>query len=214
MQLGSKMIPMATKMVTKLLPVVATGAVGALTDFGVSTALGSGVSNNQKGGFLIPQDKINQVIAHKNLLTKNQKEQILSSLESGGKLVIKPTPKQRGAFLGTLLASIGVLLLVKALTGGNIQNRQFAVSSKILHIPYIPLPPKNSGKGMQSRPYSDMFLPYVPPPFWGNPTNPTNATGTEGNKNPKKTKRKQKGKGLLLGKNSPFKDVPLLGMMF
>ena len=48
MQLGAKMIPMATKMITKLLPGVATGVVGALTDFGVSKALGSGVSNNQK----------------------------------------------------------------------------------------------------------------------------------------------------------------------
>ena len=207
MQLGTKMIPMATKMVTKLLPGVATGAVGALTDFGVSKALGSGVSNNQKGGCLIPQDKINHLIAHSNLLTKKQKEQIISSLHSGGKLVIKPTPKQRGGFLGTLLASIGVPLLVKALTGGNIQNRQFVVNSKI---PNIPLPPKKSGKGIQNRPYSDMFLPYVPPPFCGNPTNPTNATGT-GIKTQKK--RKQKGKGLLLGKNSPFKDIPLLGMV-
>ena len=99
MQLGTKMIPAATKLVTKLLPGVATGAVGALTDFGVSKALGSGVSN-QKGGFLIPQDKINQLIAHKNLLTKKQKEQIISSLQSGGKLVIKPTPKTMWRIFG------------------------------------------------------------------------------------------------------------------
>ena len=54
---------------------------------------------------------------------KKQKEQIMSALQSGGELVSKPTPKQRGGFLGTLLASIGIPMFVKALTGGNLQNR-------------------------------------------------------------------------------------------
>ena len=100
-QLGTKLLPTITKVAAKLLPGVATGAVGALTNFGVSKALGSGMTGrccNQKGGFLIPQDKINQLIAHKSLLTKKQKEQIMSALQSGGELVIKPTPKQRGGF--------------------------------------------------------------------------------------------------------------------
>ena len=100
-------------------------------------------------------------------------------------MLLSQHPKQCGGFLGTLLASIGVPLLVKALTGSGIQNRQY-----VARIPHIPLPPKKSGKGIQNRPYSDMFLPYVPPPFWGNPTNPTNATGT-GIKTQNKSKREK-----------------------
>ena len=119
MALGTKLLPMAAK----ALPGIATGALSALTDFGVSKALGG----NQKGGFLIPQDKINELVAHKSLLTKKQKEQIMAALKSGGKLVIKPTPKQRGGFLGTLLASVGIPLLVKALTGKGMQNRRYKV---------------------------------------------------------------------------------------
>ena len=125
------------------------------------------------------------MIAHKNLLTKKQKEQILSSLQSGGKLVIYRTPKQRGGCFGTLLTSSGVTLLVKALTGSGIQNRQYVVNSRI---PHIPLPPKKSGKGMQNRPYSDMFLPYFPTPYWANPTN---ATGS-GIKTQKKESKREK----------------------
>ena len=53
--LGTKLFPMATK----ALPGIATSALSALTDFGVSKALGSGMVGgccDQNGGFLIPQD--------------------------------------------------------------------------------------------------------------------------------------------------------------
>ena len=43
------------------------------------------------GGFLIPQDKIQKLIDNKHLLTNKQKEQILSALQSGGQVVVKPT---------------------------------------------------------------------------------------------------------------------------
>ena len=155
MALGTKLLPLATK----ALPGIATGALSALTDFGVSKALGG----NQKGGFLIPKNKINKLKAHKSLLTKKQKE----ALKSGGQLVIKPTPKQRGGFLGTLLASIGIPILMKALTGKGMQNRGYKIP-RALRIP--PPTPKNSGNGLQNRPYSDQFLPYQTPPFWGDPT--------------------------------------------
>ena len=193
-KLGTKLLPM----VTKLLPGVATGAMSALTDFGVSKELGSGMSSRcckQKGGFMIPQDKINQLIAHKSLLTKKQKEQIMAALQSGGQLVIQPAPKQRGGFLGTLLASIGIPMLVKALTGGNLQNQPSAVRN-ILNIPKIPeisqSQPSQGGTGLQNRPYSDLFLPYQPPPFYGNWGNPTDASGSGMKK--KQKKRSQKGK--------------------
>ena len=75
----------------------------------------------QSGGFLIPQNKIDQLIAYKHLLTDKQKRDILNSIQSGGQLVMKPTKSQYGGFLGTLLASIGISLAVEAIkkmTGG------------------------------------------------------------------------------------------------
>ena len=84
----------------------------------VKKIAGKGV---QSGGFLIPQNKIDQLVAHKHLLTDKQKRDILNSVQSGGQLVLKPTKSQYGGFLGTLLASIGIPLAVEAIkkiTGG------------------------------------------------------------------------------------------------
>ena len=84
----------------------------------VKKIAGKGV---QSGGFLIPQNKIDQLIAYKHLLTDKQKRDILNSVQSGGQLVLKPTKSQYGGFLGTLLASIGIPLAIEAIkkmTGG------------------------------------------------------------------------------------------------
>ena len=84
----------------------------------VKKIAGKGV---QSGGFLIPQNKIDQLIAYKHLLTDKQKRDILNSVQSGGQLVLKPTKSQYGGFWGTLLASIGIPLAIEALkkiTGG------------------------------------------------------------------------------------------------
>ena len=67
--------------------------------------------------FLIPNNKIYQLIQYKHLLTSAQKKRILENLQSGGQLVIKPSKTQRGGFLGTLLASIGIPMLFNAITG-------------------------------------------------------------------------------------------------
>ena len=75
----------------------------------VKKIAGKGV---QSGGFLIPQNKIDQLIAYKHLLTNKQKKDILNSLQSGGQLVVKPTKSQYGGFLGALLASIGLPLAI------------------------------------------------------------------------------------------------------
>ena len=170
---GTKLIPYATGAISKVAPALATGALSALGSLGINKIFGEG----QRGGFLIPQDKIDKLIANKRYLTKKQKEEILAALQSGGQIIIRPTPKQSGGFLGTLLASIGVPLLLNALTGKGLQNRQFDMG----------------GHGMQNRPagpYAPLFLP--PVPYLGKG-------------------EKKSGKGLLLGKNSPFNGIPLLG---
>ena len=103
----------------------------------------------QKGGFLIPQNKIDKLIANKHLLSTKQKKDILEALQSGSGVVIKPTKTQSGGFLGTLLASIGIPMLLNALTGRG--------APKI----GLPIPPSKGGKGAPR-----MGL-YRPPPVIG-----------------------------------------------
>ena len=146
----------------------------------------------QSGGFLIPQNKIDQLIAYKHLLTNKQKKDILNSLQSGGQLVVKPTKSQYGGFLGTLLASIGLPLAIEAIK-------------------------KITGKGAP-RMGSDLIKGhgaprlgmYQPPPFIGT-WEQVRKGGGKKKKAPKKTKKS--GAGLLLGRNSPFKNVPLLNIL-
>ena len=145
----------------------------------------------QTGGFLIPQNKIDQLITYKHLLTTKQKKDILNALQTGGQIVVKPTKSQYLGFLGTLLATIGLPLAIEAFK-------------------------KMTGKGAP-RIGSDLIKGhgaprlgmYQPPPFIGTWEQVRKGGGK--NKAPKKTKKS--GKGLLLGKNSPFKNVPLLNIL-
>ena len=70
---------------------------------------------------MIPQNKVDQLIKYKDWLTDAQKKQIVSAIHTGGQIIIKPTKTQQGGFLGTLLASIGVPLLLNASTGKGLQ---------------------------------------------------------------------------------------------
>ena len=136
--LGAKALPYASK----ALPALVTGAVSALGSLGIDKIFGKGMT----GGFLIPQNKIDQLIQYKNLLTKAPKEQILAAVQSGGQVVINPTVKQRGGFLGSLLASIGIPLAVE------LGSKLFGKGMTL---------PRKAGQGL-------MTMPKPPPPFYGN----------------------------------------------
>ena len=188
------LLPKAMQVASKVVPGLAMGALGSLGNFTMDKILGQGhPKGGQVGGFFIPQDKIDKLIANKKYLTKKQKEDILHALQSGGQLIIKPTARQqRGGFLG-LLASIGIPLLLNALSsqGAGLQNRSC-----------------HSGRGLQNRPAGTAYgYPYgyasFPPPFigqWGDGA--------------RRGSKKKTGKGILFGKNSPFNDIPLLGAIF
>ena len=175
-------------------------ALGGLASEGASQIVkkisGRGV---QTGGFLIPQNKIDQLITYKHLLTTKQKKDILNALQTGSGVHIKPTKVQKtGGFLSTLLASIGVPLAINAikkLTGFGApqmgQPKQRPPRS-------IPKPANNNQDG---------GLVYRTPPIYGMWDDDTIGMGTK----KKDTKRNAKGRGLLLGKNSPFNGIPLLG---
>ena len=115
--LGSKLIPMAMPLAKKAITPLATGALSGLASLGVDKIFGKG----QRGGFLVPTDKIAQLINYKHLLTTGQKKDILKALQTGNGLVIRPTKTQQGGCLGTLLESIGVPLLLNALKGKGTQ---------------------------------------------------------------------------------------------
>ena len=106
---------------------------------------------SQTGGFLIPNSKIDQLIANKHLLSDKQKKDILNALQTGSGVHIKPTKNQTGGFLGTLLASIGIPLALEAfkkMTGSG--------------VPRIGKPPKKNGG---SAPRLGEYQPL--PPFFG-----------------------------------------------
>ena len=131
----------------------------------VKKIAGKGVKT---GGFLILQNKIDKLIANKHLLTAKQKRDILTALQSGSGVRIKPTKTQSGGFLGTLLASIRIPLVLKVLTGKG--------------APQIgtPKPPKG-GKG------APRMGVWQPPPFIG--SWPKTQAGI-GKKKPTKKKEK------------------------
>ena len=110
-------------------------------------------------------------------------------------MVIKPTRRQvEGGFLGTL-ASIGipmVINLVSKMFGSGLQVDR-GTSSNTANV-YVP--PTDGGG-----------YPYHSPPFFGTWENPI---GMGVKKMPKRRGR-PRGSGLLLGKNSPFNSIPILG---
>ena len=82
--------------------------------------------------------------------------------------------------------------LVSKMFGGGLQvDRRGSSNTANVYIPHPP-PPQTHGEG----------YPYSSPPFFGTWENPI-GMGVK--------KKKSKGKGLLLGKNSPFNSIPILG---
>jgi len=196
-RIGAMAIPYLTKAMTPL----ATGALSGLANWGVNKAL----PQSGSGLFSVPQDKVDKLIAYKSYLTKKQKDQIVQALQSGSGMTIQLTKKQQqGGFLGTLLASIGIPMLMSALSGKGLQVEPKSSSYQKTY----PIP---VAKGGTVVPYS-----YRSPPFFGSWDDMTRGYGIKKKAPKKKAPKKKKasharGKGLILGKNSPFNGIPLLG---
>ena len=150
---------------------------------------------SQVGGFIVPQNKMHCLIPYNDSLNMKQKNDLLNALQMEKAVHIKPTKTQRGGFLGTLLASIGIpkaVDVVKDLITGKGAPR---------------LGKKNYNKGGADPRVGKVILPQFPPPFYLYPSIGKGVKKTKQNK----TKQNKKGKGLLLGPNSPFKSIPILG---
>ena len=149
--LGARVLPYAVKGLSKAVPALATGVVSALGSLGIDKIFGKGINIPKKFFPMLPY-----IV---NELTSSQMDQINKTMQSGGRLVIKPTRKQvEGGFLGTL-ASIGIPIAMELV------SKMFGKGLQVDKIP--PPPPPN--------PYSNVYLPQsggqfpmYPPPFYGN----------------------------------------------
>ena len=182
-RIGAKLLPLATKAVSKVAPAIATGAASALGEIGLKKLFGKGISIPKKFFPFLPP--------FASEFTKAQIDQINKVFKTGGRLVIKPTQKQiEGGLLGTL-AAIGIpaaISLLPKLFGSGLQvDRGSSTNTRSVYVP------PTQGEG------------YYPPPFNGTWENPI-GMGVK-----KKAKKKSKGKGILLGKNSPFNSIPIIG---
>ena len=206
--LGTKALPFVTKGVSKVAPHLATGALSALGSLGIDKIFGSGmilpdaiVKMLQKG-IEIPVKFLVNLINMKEMLTNAQKTLIGKGLQSGKGIVLKPTKRQiHGGFLGTL-AAIGIPMaieLASKIFGSGLQTPRKAGG-------------KGAGQGLQTPRKAGMGVgqglqvsqkPFLwqPPPFYGT---------WEGQGRGAKGKGLQ-GSGLLLGDNSPFNHIPILG---
>ena len=196
--LGTKALPFVTKGVSKVAPHLATGALSALGSLGIDKIFWSGMQGGAgqatllpdaivkmlQKGIEIPVKFLVNLINMKEMLTNAQKTLIGKGLQSGKGIVLKPTKRQiHGGLLGTL-AAIGIPMaieLASKIFGSGLQTPRKA-GGKGLQTP------RKAGTGLQ---VSQKPFLWQPPPFYGT---------WEG-----------QGKGLLLGDNSPFNHIPILG---
>ena len=73
--LSSSLFSLGTKLLPYAVPALTTGALSGLANIGVDKIFGKG----QVGGFLIPQNKVDQLIKYKDWLTEAQNKQISNS---------------------------------------------------------------------------------------------------------------------------------------
>ena len=199
--LSSKVLPMALPLAKKAIPPLATGALSGLASLGVDKLFGSG----QKCGFLIPDSKVNQLIKYKDWLTAKQKQDILNALQTGSSVYIKATKNQMGGAIGTILASIGIPMLLNSILGKGLQvDSRRSRRSLPIHVPDTST--KDGGLALP--------LNYRSPPFFGRWDQMNNPIGLG---------MKKKGKGLLTGalgidqdtgfNKNVWSKIPLLGQL-
>ena len=196
-----KLTPFLTKGVSKVAPHLATGAVSALGSLGIDKIFGKGMQGGAAQATLLPDAIVKMIqrgievpvkflvnlINLKEMFTNAQKTLIGKGLQSGKGIVLKPTKRQiHGGLLGTL-AAIGIPMAIELAS---------KIFGKGLHVP----PKAAAGLQVSQKP----FL-WQPPPFYG-----TWGKAPAWGKGQGRGKGK-KGKGLLLGENSPFNQIPILG---
>ena len=102
--------------------------------------------------FQVPNKNLYMLAQMGDLLTKGQIGDLARAHKLGEDLLFKITQKQVGSGIGTLLASIGIPMIIDALKGGSIKGRGG---------PRIGAPRSNGGAAVR------IGMPMAPPPFIG-----------------------------------------------
>ena len=186
-----KLTPFLTKGVSKVAPHLATGAVSALGSLGIDKIFGKGMQGGAilpnaivkmlQKGIEVPVKFLVNLINMKEMLTNAQKTLIGKGLQSGKGIVLKPTKRQIHGGLLGTLAAIGIPMAIE------LASKIFGKGLQV---------PQKAAAGLQ---VSQKPFLWQPPPFYG--------TWGKG----QGRGRGKKGKGLLLGENSPFNQIPILG---
>ena len=190
----------ARKILPKILAPLATGAVSGLGETAIKKAVG--------GSYQLSPEHVKMVVDTpeirnqiKQLLPVAQQKKLVSSYKSGSGLVLKTGRGQKGGFLGTLLAGIGIPLIAKLFGGCHGENhddeddrlRMFESLLPLIDRGEIDVSQSGNGLVINSRPTrGGTVIPALKYLLSGN---------------------KKKGSGLLLGPNSPFSQIPLLGAL-
>ena len=191
----ASLLPYAVKGLSKAVPALATGAVSALGSLGIDKIFGKGINIPKKYFPMLPY-----IV---NELTQSQIDQINKTTQSGGRLVIKPTRKQiEGGFLGTL-ASIGIPIAIELVSKMLVKVLKWIKYHHHHHHHH----------------HQAMFIFLKQEGNFQCTHHHFTVTGVkllEWERKLEKEKRlervkKKKGRGLLLGKNSPFNAIPILG---
>ena len=190
----------ARKILPKILAPLATGAVSGLGETAIKKAVG--------GSYQLSPEHVKMVVDTpeirnqiKQLLPIAQQKKLVNSYKSGSGLVLKTGRGQKGGFLGSLLAGIGIPLIAKLFGGCHGENhddeddrlRMFESLLQLIDCGEIDVSQSGNGLVINSRPTSGgAVIPALKYLLSGN---------------------KKKGSGLLLGPNSPFSQIPLLGAL-
>ena len=213
--LSSKVLPMVVPLAKKAAVPLATGALSGLASLGVNKLFGGeglqvdsrrsrrslpvhvpDTSIKDGGAFQIPNNMLQNLMNIAHLLNKKQLSDVMNAINMGLDVVIKPTKAQTGRGIGTILASIGIPMLLDAVLGKGLQvDSRRSRRSLPIHVPDTST---NDG---------GLVLPmnYRSPPFFGS---------WDQTRNPFGMGVKKKGQGLILGKNSPCKNIPVIGDIF
>ena len=196
-----KLTPFLTKGVSKVAPHLATGALSALGSLGIDKIFGKGMQGGAAQATLLPDAIVKMIqrgievpvkflvnlINLKEMLTNAQKTLIGKGLQRGQGILLKPTKRQiHGGLLGTL-AAIGIPMAIE------LASKIFGKGLQV---------PRKAAAGLQ---VSQKPFLWQPPPFYGT-WGKAPAWGKGQGRG-----RGKKGKGLLLGENSPFNQIPILG---
>ena len=189
-----KLTPFLTKGVSKVAPHLATGAVSALGSLGIDKIFGKGMQGGAAQATLLPDAIVKMIqrgievpvkflvnLINLKEMFTNAQKTLIGKGLQSGKGIVLKPTKRQ--IHGGLLGTLAAIGIPMAI---ELASKIFG---KGLHVP----PKAAAGLQVSQKP----FL-WQPPPFYGTWKGQGRGKG-------------RKGKGLLLGENSPFNQIPILG---